>query len=86
MRILSGGIVRASHDSCNNAVGRRFVGTPTFGVGTAADGRAYRLGYRLGGRGGAETTFELGVDAQRRERPVQGGTDHGALGRATLRW
>ena len=29
---------------------------------------------------------EPGVDAQRRERPVQGGTDHGALARATLGW
>ena len=28
-------------------VGRRFVGTPTVGVGTSAHGRDYRLGYRL---------------------------------------
>ena len=68
------------------AVGRRFVGTPTLGVGTSADGRDYRLGYRLGALGGAATAVELGVDAQRRERPLQGGTDHGALARATLRW
>ena len=68
------------------AVGRRFVGTPTLGVGTSADGRDYRLGYRLGALGGAGTAFELGVDAQRRERPLQGDTDHAALARATLRW
>ena len=67
-------------------VGRRFVGTPTVGVGTAADGRDYRLGYRLGALGGAGTTVELGVEAQRRERPRQAGTDHGARARATLRW
>ena len=67
-------------------VGSRFVGTPTFGVGTSADGRDYRLGYRLGALGGAGTAFELGVDAQRRERPLQGDTDHGALARATVRW
>ena len=67
-------------------VGSRFVGTPTLGVGTSADGRDYRLGYRLGALGGAGTAFELGVDAQRRERPLQGGTDHGALARATMRW
>ena len=30
-------------------VGRRFVGTPTVGVGTSAHGRDYRLGYRLSG-------------------------------------
>ena len=34
---------------------------------------------------GAGTKFELGVDAQRRERSLQGGTDHGALARATMR-
>ena len=68
------------------AVGSRFVGTPTLGVGTSADGRDYRLGYRLGALGGAGTAFELGVDAQRRERPLQGDTDHAARARATLRW
>ena len=67
-------------------VGSRFVGTPTLGVGTSADGRDYRLGYRLGALGGAGMKFELGVDAQRRERPLQGDTDHAALARATLRW
>ena len=67
-------------------VGRRFVGTPTVGVGTSEMGRDYRLGYRLGAIGGAGTTVELGVDAARRERPLPGGTDHGALARATLRW
>ena len=67
-------------------VSRRFVGTPTVGVGTSESGRDYRLGYRLGARGGEGTTVELGVEAQRRERPRQAGTDHGALARATLRW
>ena len=67
-------------------VSRRFVGTPTFGVGTSESGRDYRLGYRLGALGGAGTTVELGVEAQRRERSRQGGTDHGARARATLRW
>ena len=69
-------------------VGSRFVGTPTLGVGTTAYGRDYRLGYRLGAIGGAGTgtTVELGVEAERRERPLPGGTDHGALARATVRW
>ena len=31
-------------------------------------------------------TPTLGVDAQRRERPLQGDTDHAARARATLRW
>ena len=67
-------------------VSRRFVGTPTFGVGTSEMGRDYRLGYRLGALGGEGTAFELGVDAQRREIPLRGATDHGAGARATLRW
>ena len=67
-------------------VGSRFVGTPRFGVGTSEYGRDYRLGYSLGALGGEGTTFELGVDAQRRESSLQGGTDHGALARATMRW
>ena len=45
-------------------------------------GRDYRLGYRLGAFGSAGTAFELGVEAQRRERPLVGSTDQGALARA----
>ena len=30
--------------------------------------------------------FELGVDAQRRESPMLGGTNHGGGDRATVRW
>ena len=67
-------------------VGRRFVGTPRFGLGSSEYGRDYRLGYGLGvlNRGGL--TFELGVDAQRRESPLANGTSHGVVGRATLGW
>ena len=67
-------------------VGSRFVGTPTVGVGTSAYGRDYRLGYRLGALGGAGTTVEFGVDAQRRESPLVGGTDHGARAQASVGW
>ena len=67
-------------------VGSRFVGTPTFGVGTSQMGCDYPLGYSLGALGGEGTAFEHGVDAQRRESPLQGGTDHGASARAMLRW
>ena len=31
-------------------------------------------------------TFELGVDAQRRTSPLQGGMSNGVLGRATVGW
>ena len=67
-------------------VGSRFVGTPTLGVGTSADGRDYRLGYRLGALGGAGTAFELGVDAQRRESPMVDGANNGVRARASVGW
>ena len=67
-------------------VGSRFVGTPRVGFSTSEYGRDYRLGYGLGALNREALDVELGVDAQRRERPVPGGTDHGALARATLRW
>ena len=67
-------------------VGHRFVGTPQLGVGTSEYGRDYRLGYRLGLRGGADPAVEFGVEAERREHPLSGGADHGALAQATMRW
>ena len=63
-------------------VGRRFVGTPRFAVGTSAYGRDYRLGYGLGVLNRESLNFELGVDAQRREGPRPGGTDTGVRGQA----
>ena len=63
-------------------LGSRFVGTPRLGVGTSEMGRDDRLGLL----GGADPAFALGVEAERRERPLPGGTDHGALARATVRW
>ena len=61
-------------------------GTPRVGVSTSAYGRDVRLGYSLGMLDRETLHVELGVDAQRRERPRQGGTSTGALGRATVRW
>ena len=67
-------------------VGSHFVGTPRVGFSAAAYGRDYRVGYRLGGLGQGNTTFEFGVDAQRQENAMRGGTSNGFLGRATLGW
>ena len=67
-------------------VGRRFVGTPTVGFGTSEHGRDYRLGYTLGMLHNETLRFELGVDAQRRESPLTGGTSNGLLGRASVGW
>ncbi len=67
-------------------VGRRFVGTPRFGLRTSGTGRDYRLGYGLGVLNAGGLRFELGVDAQRRESPVLGGASNGVVGRATVQW
>ena len=67
-------------------VSRRFVGTPTFGVGTSERGRDYRLGYGLTVAQDGALDVELGVDAHRRERSRLGEVDTGVLGRAALRW
>ena len=67
-------------------VGRRLVGTPRVGFGTSAYGRTYQLGYSLGALETEKMDLELGVEAQRRERPLRTGSDVGVLGRARVRW
>ena len=67
-------------------VGSRLVGTPRVGFATSEYGRDYRVGYSLGVLGNERLTFQLGVDAQRRESPLPGGTDNGVLGRASVGW
>ena len=54
------------------------MGTPRVGVATSEYGRDYRVGYGLGVLGGEGTKFELGVDAQRRESLLLGGTSNGS--------
>ncbi len=53
-------------------VGSRFVGTPRVGLTTSPHGRDYRAGYGLGVLEQGKVNFELGVDAQRQESPMQG--------------
>ena len=60
-------------------VGSRFVGTPRVGFSTSEYGRDYRVAYSLVVLDGEGTAFELGVDAQRRERPMVEGADNGVL-------
>ena len=67
-------------------VGGRWVGMPSFGIGTSGHGRDYRLGYGLTVAQDGAMHFELGIDANRRESPSQGTTEHGVLGRLTARW
>ena len=67
-------------------LGRRLVGTPRLAVRSSGMGRDYRLGYGLGVLDGGPLRFELGIDAQRREAPLAGRTNHGVAARATLSW
>ena len=67
-------------------VGGRLVGMPRFGIGTSEYGRDYRLGYGLTVAEGGAMSFELGVDAHRRESLGQQGAEHGVQGRLTARW
>ena len=67
-------------------LGRRFVGTPRVGFSTSAYGRDYRVDYGLGVLSRESLHVELGVDAQRRESPLQGGADQRVVGRASLGW
>ena len=64
----------------------RLVGMPRFGIGASDDGRDYRLGYGLTVAEGGAMSFELGVDAHRRESLGQQGAEHGVQGRLTARW
>ena len=67
-------------------VGARFVGTPRVGVSTSTYGRDYRMGYSLGLLDNRDLQVDVGMDAQRRESPMEGGTSDGFLGRATIGW
>ncbi|MCY4121580.1 MAG: hypothetical protein OXG72_11745, partial [Acidobacteria bacterium] len=67
-------------------VGARFVGTPRVGMTASPYGRDYRVGYTLGVLDSRSLQFELGVDAQRRESAMAGGTSSGVLGRASIGW
>ena len=67
-------------------VGRRLVGTPRSGFSTSEYGRDYWIGYGLGVLDRGSLTFNLGVDARRRESPMLDRADIGFLGRATLGW
>ena len=67
-------------------VGSRFVGTPRVGLTTSEYGRDYRVGYGLGVLDQGDVNFELGIDAERREMPMQGEASNGFMGRATVGW
>ena len=67
-------------------VGSRFVGTPRVGFSASEYGRDYRVGYALGVLNQERMSFQLGVDAQRRESPLPRGADNAVRGTATVGW
>ena len=67
-------------------VGSRFVGTPRVGFSSSQYGRDYRVGYGLRVLDRDSVNVELGVDAQGRESPMLGGTDHGVLSQVSVGW
>ena len=67
-------------------VGARFVGTPRLGLRSSTYGREYRAGWGLGVLDTSTLNLDLGLEAQRRESPMAGGTGTGLLARATLSW
>ncbi len=67
-------------------VGNRFVGTPRVGFGTSEYGRDYRVGYGLTVLQAGAMSFNLGVDAERRESSGSMGVEHGMRGQLTTSW
>ena len=72
-------------------VGSRFVGTARVGFGTSEMGRDYRLGYSLRLLDTGKTSFELAIEAQRRDSLLlssrgSGKTDQRIVTQATVGW
>ena len=69
-------------------LGHRFIGTPELGMGVSDTGREVRLGWRLGlARGGERVSFDLGLEAARRESANDDRAPEGRIGlRLNMRW
>ena len=75
-------------------LGARFVGTPTLGFGSSEYGRRYRTGYRVQMLEKAKLQLQLGIDAERVDRPVFATTGAGehaeadkrVIGHASVQW
>ena len=66
--------------------GGRFTGTPEIGVGLSDTGRDCRLGWRLALGAGGGTSFELELEARRREPANDDEAEHTAGFRLTARY
>ena len=66
--------------------GDRFTGTPEIGFGLSDDGRDYSLGWRLTREGRDAGSFEVALEATRRESANDNAPEHGIGFRFTARW
>ena len=66
--------------------GGRFTGTPEVGAGFSDTGRDYRLGWRLGLGATRGTSFELGLEATRRQSANDNKAEHTAGFRIGAAW
>ena len=66
--------------------GGRFTGTPEVGAGFSDTGRDYRLGWRLGLGASGGTSFELGLEATRRQSANDNKAEHTAGFRIRAAW
>ena len=67
--------------------GGRFTGTPWLGFALSEDGRDYRLGWRLRpARQDRVSSFDLGIEATRRERSNDDTAEHGIGLRLSAHW
>ena len=66
--------------------GGRFTGTPELRVGLSGTGRDYRLGWQLGLGSGGGRSFELGLEATRRESANDDEAEHGVGLRIGVTW
>ena len=70
-----------------SAFGGRFTMTPEVGFGLSNDSREYGLGWRLNPSAGDRSSFELRLDAIRREAVNDDAEpEHGLLLRLNARW
>ena len=66
--------------------GDRFTGTPEIGFGLSDDGRDYSLGWRLTREGRDAGSFEVALEATRRESANDNTPEHGIGFQLTARW
>ena len=66
--------------------GGRYTGTPELGIGLSDTGRDYRLGWRLGLGSSGGASFELGIEATRRESANHNKAEHAVGFRIGATW